>query len=138
MKRKKKSRRRGYIEIPVRVYRVCVIVAWGMSRRSLIALGKRHKVRITAKKWGADFDQVADDPRAVGLCMEFGDDNTDILVWLRKRPRRCSEFGTLYHELHHAVAAIVASRNLYGEKESPAFLYEYLATEANRELWKRA
>lgn len=127
----------GYIDIPLVMYRMHVVVTWAMTRDEIIRLARRSNVLITREHWGRDFDEHANDSRCNGACMELGDDNCDLLVWLRHRPKRSSEFATLAHELYHAVQGVMRARNLQEEKESPAFLMEYLMDSCQRALWPR-
>ena len=127
-----------FLEINLAIYRVYVVVTWDTSKKEIMNYVKHNspKLKITEEVWGKEFSKCVDDNRCNGLTIELGDDNCDILVWLRKRPQTASEYGVLYHELHHATRAIVDSRNLGIEHESPAFIYEYLATQCNKHLWK--
>ena len=97
----------------------------------------KHGVPITEDDWGKEFSKHIDNKTCIGLAILYGDDNSDVLVWLKKRPEKCSEYGVLYHELYHAVDSIIESRNLFEEKESPAFIYEYLAMECNNYFWSK-
>ena len=92
----------------------------------------RHKRRL--RKWKNEFlrcKQVA-----AGITIQLGDNNTDILVWLKRRPKTAREYGTLYHELSHALDFIAESHNLKEETEAKAYIYEFMATECNMVLWQ--
>ena len=130
----KKERKIKFLEIHLKIYRIAVVVFIGATKKEIMQVANKRGVTIT-EKWGKDFDEVYNDTRANGFCMELGDDNCDLLVYLKKFPRKASEYGTLYHELWHATYEIIKSRNLWKEEESPAFIYEYLATECNRNFW---
>jgi hypothetical protein len=136
MKRRPRPVDIRFIEITLTIYRLHVVVTWETTLRDVAAFAKRHSV-LLSEGWRSDFTRIATDGTCNGFCMSLGDDNCDLLVWLRRRPRRSRDYGTLYHELFHAVQAIIKSRNLGAEIESPAFLYEYLATQCNRVLWQR-
>ena len=127
-----------FLEIYLAIYRLAVVVTWETSLGDILAFARRGKVEITRERWGKDFSEYADDPHCNGLTMLLGDDNADVLVWLRHRPKKASEYGVLYHELFHAVQQIVKSRNLGDEIESPAFLFEYLANQCNKVLWAQS
>lgn len=67
-----------------------------------------------------------------------------MLIWLKARPKRCSEYGPLWHELMHAVDRIAnqcdpndSFFNRGMGSEPRAFLYEYLAVEITKDLWTR-
>jgi hypothetical protein len=126
-----------FLEIFLALYRLTVVVTWETTAEEIMAFARRRKVTISREKWGKDFVEHAGNRLCTGLTMELGDDNVDILVWLRCRPRTATQYGVLYHELHHVVGQVVQLRNLHRESESTAFLYEYLATSCNRALWPR-
>ncbi len=125
---------RRFLEIPLSIYRLTVVVTWESALEEVLLFAGEHKVEITPQ-WREEFERHAKDATCSGFCITFGDDNSDLLLWLRKRPTKASEYGVLYHELFHAVRAVVRSRSLGAEEESPAFLYEYLATRCNQVLW---
>lgn len=127
--------RSRFLPIPLLQYRLHVIVTWETTVAEVAQWATRHGVTSITAGWRADIARNIDDDSCSGLTARLGDRNDDVLVWLRHRPRRASEYGTLYHELFHAVQAVARSRNLGAETESPAFLYEYLATRCNRALW---
>ena len=102
-----------YIQIPVDIYRLHVIVAWSASKEQIMALAKQSKVGATEKGFGDTFSGLLNGDSS-GFCMEFGENgNTDVLVYLRKRPCKASEYGTLYHELFHAVQGIINDHDLH-------------------------
>ena len=131
-----KKQKQFYIQIPVDIYRLHVIVAWGASKDQIMALAKESNVQVTENGFGATFAGLYAGSSS-GFCMEFGENgNTDVLVYLRRRPRKTTEYGTLYHELFHTVQSIIKDHDLHAETESPAYLYEYLATECNKYFWR--
>lgn len=131
-----------YIEIPVNIYRRTVVVFFGATAKEMCDFGKSRGIRDFSEeslKWMKE--TIAG--TAMGFTLNYGDDNPDILVWLRIRPRTASQFGVLYHELYHAVDFIAShtdEKNKWysedGMSEPRAFLFEYLANECNRKLWK--
>lgn len=136
--RKLKKKESKFLEIELAIYRLFVVVTWETTKEEIVKFVKTNSPNlvITDEKWGKDFSEAADDRRTAGLTILLGDDNCDVLVWLRKRPKTAKDYGVLYHELHHATRSIVDSRNLSIEHESPAFIYEYLATKSNQFFWK--
>lgn len=124
-----------FFEVWLAIYRLSVVVSWETSKKDLLQFAKRRGVTATEEIWGKKFDRLSSNTKCNGFCTYFGDDNQDILVWLRKRPQTVVECGVLYHELYHAVDKIIESRNLYHEAESPAYIYEYLATQCNIFFW---
>ena len=120
-----------FLIIPIGVYRLHVVVTWEASIKKIIQFLKHHHAKVS-KNFADEFLENTQD--AIGLCMRYSDDNPDLLVWLQDRPRKTSQYGTLYHELYHAVDSIAESRAMEDEVESRAYVFEYLATEANRKL----
>jgi hypothetical protein len=124
-----------FLPINLAIYRLHVIITWERSADKIIAYAKAHNC-VTAKSFKTDFEEHLKED-VLGLCMVFSNDNPDVLVWLAEQPTRASNYGTLYHELYHAVDSIEDSRNLSEEAESRAYIFEYLVTEANKVLWAR-
>ncbi len=60
-------------------------VAWIMRH------AKKHGVAASQKKFGKWLAKAIDKEQCRGLCMNYGDRNTDQLIWLRKRPQRASD-----------------------------------------------
>jgi hypothetical protein len=123
-----------FLDIPCAIYRVHVVVTWGTTIAEIARYAFRHHVRLSLT-WIKTVEQEIGDGGCSGCTFNFGDGNTDILVWLRTRPKKASNFGTLYHELYHATRAIAESHSFVKEEEAQAFLYEHLATACNRVLW---
>ena len=121
------------IEIPVRVYKCHVIVTWEPDVKKIIIYAKRRKVKIS-DDWQREFTECQ--KKATGVTMTLGDDNTDVLVWLKTRPRKASEYGVLYHELYHATDRIAEDHNIK-EGEARAYIFEFLVNECNRVLWQK-
>ena len=95
------------IEIPVQIYRMSVVVFFGATMNEIIKWGIKNNIqekRFTDewKKWVGD--TIKEQPN--GFAINYGDNNRDILIWLKKQPKVSSEFGWLYHELYHAVYII--------------------------------
>lgn len=127
--RKKKSK---FLKIHLGIYRVGVLITWETTAKEIEDHIKDLGLDI-AKSFQDDFNEATKD--AVGLCIKPSNDYPDLVVWLAKGPKKASEYGTLYHELYHAVDSIAESRSLEDETESRAYIFEYLATEANRFFW---
>lgn len=116
------------------MYRLHVVVTWETKPEEIEKFAKAHGCDV-ATNFKKEFVENTKD--AIGMCMEFSKSGPDVLVWLADRPKKTSSYGTLYHELYHAIDSISDSRNLANETEARAYLYEYLATEANRHLWQK-
>lgn len=132
MKKKKKSK---FIEIPLRIYRTHVVVTWEQEVHKIANWGERNGIKSINEEWIGTF--LKNKEKAVGVCLEFGQGNTDTLVWLKERPTKASTYGVLYHELYHAVDHISDTHNLANEMEARAFIYEFLVTECNKVLWAK-
>lgn len=123
---------RHSLNIPVSIYRMTVAVFWEINLADALLYCKERGCSLSIKE-AKEIVSFADG--AAGLASNIGAKNTDVLVWLRERPRRASSYGTLYHELYHAVDYISASHKLSDEREARAYLFEYLATQCNRFFW---
>lgn len=136
--KKRRKKPIHFIEITLSIFRVSVVVCWEVTMDEIVRLARRRGVKITAEDWGKDFLEQTSDKECNGVAMELGDNNTDVIIWLRKRPTKASEYGTLYHEIFHAVQFVCRSRNISLNRieETGAYLYEYIATACNRHLWR--
>jgi hypothetical protein len=128
------AREHKFLPINMAMLRMHVIVTWETEAEEIESYARQHKVEV-AKRFVEDFKENTKD--AIGVCMVFDNENPDVLVWLRKRPKHATDYGTLYHELYHAVDNISESRNLDDEAEARAYAFEYLATEANKFFWNK-
>ena len=141
MKKKKikRTKKLDAIFIPVPLYRISVIVTFGLSLKDIIKLGIKSKIeekRFT-NKWKKDVEELMVFP---GFGIHYGEGNSDILIWLNKRPEKLSEYATLYHELYHAVDFIAHDKNFYTEdpnSEPKAYLFEYLFLKVSEILWPK-
>ena len=125
----------NFLAINVPIYRLHVLITWGTTPEQIRKYSAKHKLEL-AESFEREFKgHLADG--ALGLCMEPKANNADILVWMKERPLRASSYGTLYHELYHAVDSISESRSLADEPEARAYVFEYLVTEANRFFWSK-
>src|SRR3990167_7026996 len=120
-----------WIEIYVPIYKMSVIVTWEQDIDRIIKTAKKHGVKIS-NEWKGKFNKCSEG--ANGVCMIIGDANTDIIVWLKEKPLKASQFGTLYHELYHAVDNIAADHNLENEREARAYVFEFLVNKCNKVL----
>ena len=79
---------------------------------------------------------------STGWATHYGDDNTDVVIWLKVKPKRASQYGVLYHEVYHAVDIIAHDLDpqygLYdkvGMSEPRAYIYEHIVNQLNSKLW---
>ena len=126
------TRKDAYIIVDLRTYQCAVVVTWEPNIDTIIKHVIKKGVEIS-KEWKGRFTNCSQD--ADGVCMTLGDKNTDILVWLKNKPLKARSFGTLYHELYHAVDHIAASHNLETEREARAYIFEHLINACNQVLW---
>lgn len=132
-----KEKKPNVVEIDVEIYKMHVVVFWETSIEDIAAWGKKHGCE-TSDQWIKDANETIDG--ATGACIWFGDDNRDLVMWLKKRPQTASDFGTLYHELYHAVDLIADGANFemsMKDTEPRAYLYEFLITRCNQFFWSR-
>lgn len=123
-----------FLPLDLPLYRLTVLVTWESSGAEIAKFAAKHNCTV-APRFIEDFKEAAGD--ALGLCMKFSNDNPDVLVWLKQKPKTASTYATLYHELYHAVDDISKSRNLADEQEARAYLFEHLADRCNKKFWPK-
>lgn len=132
------------IEIDVAIYRIHLVVFAGWTLDDMIQWGIDSSVDPACfnENWRHWMRDAIDN--AQGLCANFGHNNSDVLIWLKVKPEKASEYGTLWHELSHAVDKIAnhcdPQSRFYDDRwmsEPRAFLYEYLAVAITKDLWNR-
>src|SRR3990167_4516275 len=109
--------------IPLKIYRLNVVVCWEDPLEKFLKYARNRGCSIPDDEIAGILNSAKG---ASGIAVTIGKESTDVLIWMKKRPRKASEYGTLYHELYHAVDNITETHNLTGEKEARAFIYEYL------------
>ena len=142
MRRKVKNVTR--IEIPLDIYRCSVVIFFGATLKQIMSVGRRRGIaaEFFPREWSTTLEDWIADEDCNGFCASYGSLNRDIVVWLRKRPERSREYGTLYHELYHAVDHVASGidergtlTDRFGTSEARAMIFEYLVNTANRVLW---
>lgn len=145
MKKKNKTKEKTkeeWLNIPVAIYGIHVIVCINQSVDDVVAWGKYNGVKPErfSKEWIKTFDEAV--KSSVGFVDNLGDANKDIIIWLEKRPLCIDSYGVLYHEIYHVVEKIAnyidEPTSLYNTNmisEPRAYLYEYLANRANEFFW---
>jgi len=132
------------IEIRVPIYRMSVIIFFDSTLDEIIKYGIKHKIKKErfSNNWKEEVKDMIDSD-INGFTVDYGENNRDILIWLRKKPEKMSEYGVLYHELYHAVDIIAVDcddshmfYNKHGMSEPRAYLYEFLINCCNTVLWK--
>ncbi len=122
-----------FLVIPLGIWKCGVVVTWETTIEKIVEFGIQNKLNVNPD-WEKDVAKGM--RRGCGLCVHYGDHEADLLVWLKTRPRKLSEFGVLYHELHHAVEFLAKDKAMEAELEAKAYTYEYLAIAAQRRLWR--
>ncbi len=120
------------------IFRLTVIVSWNIPVDRVLGYARLRGCEFS-DEWKADLFKGING--AIGFCSNLGPGNSDVLVWVKHplgRKSTSREFGTLYHELFHAVDKITKERNLHGEEEARAYIYEWLVTECNKFFWRKA
>jgi len=128
------NQRKKILAIHVDVFRVAVVVTWETNKAWVMNHARTHGIAVTEDGFGQAFSREVEDNECLGLCISFGDRNSDVLVWLRERPTKATDYGVLYHELYHAVDCIAESRHLKCA-ECRAFTFEYLVNQCNKFFW---
>lgn len=124
--------------IPLPIYRLHVIVCWDITIKEAALHCRKRGCDLVTDEWIQTTASFVDG--ANGFCTNLGNGNTDVLVWLKNglsAKSKASEFGTLYHELYHAVDRISRTHNLGDEEEARAYIMEYLVTECNKFFWNK-
>lgn len=129
-----------FIQIPIILYRLSVIIFFNQTLDKIIKTGikrgiNKEKFTVDWKEWPA---REIENKNTQGFCLNYGEENKDVLIWLKKRPEKLSEYLPLYHELYHAVDFIADSRNFSVEdkiSEPKAYLFEYLFKQVSEFLW---
>jgi len=131
------------IEIPIDIYRMSVVIFFDTTLDKMMKWGIKNNInkeRFTDewKEWVNDEIKNS----GGGFCVEYGKDNRDILIWIKKKPETSKEYGVLYHEIYHAVDGIAVSIDIEnkfyaknGMSEPRAYLFEYLINYCNNILW---
>jgi hypothetical protein len=123
---------KNVLEIDVELFHLHVEIFWETDFPTIAQFVKKRGCEVT-DEWIQH--NIALHKRCDGTCQNIGEGNADVMVWLRKRPTKASEYKTLYHELYHAVDLIADSHNLHGEREARAHLYGFLITKCNQYFW---
>ena len=126
------------IVIPVQIYKVSVIIFFGASLDEVVKVGVKKGIEPSkfTKQWKGWVE--AEMKKGQGFCLDYGEGNKDVLVWMWKRPEKLKEYATLYHELYHATDHIADSRNfdpVDKMSEPKAYLFEFLFKEVSQKLW---
>lgn len=126
-----KNKNNKFILIDIEIYKMSVIVTWETTAEEI----EGYIYKLVKKKPEKFRETFLDNVKgADGICLSiFGSDK---LLWLKKRPMKSTEYGVLYHELHHAVYSIAQDHCFNDETEAMAYLYEYIVNICNRTLWK--
>lgn len=130
------------LKIELAIYRRSVVVFFESTIKEVVDWGLKYDIEKEKLNinWQHDIELLM--KNNVGCASEFGEKNSDIMVWVKKRPRVAGDYGCLYHELYHAVEFIAARcdpgeyfNDRHGMSEPRAYLFEYLVDECNRALW---
>ena len=122
------------VTIPVVIYNIHVFVFVNGGAKNIIDYAKELGLKLS-KRWIKGLDSQYKG-NGLGFCTYYGEDNIDILIGIKKPLLKASDYGTLYHEIYHAVFWILKDHSIKDE-EAGAYLYEYISTECNRVLWNR-
>ncbi|HEC65717.1 MAG TPA: hypothetical protein ENI23_10500 [bacterium] len=138
MQKKQKAKKGGVlIEIPIEIYRHDILIFCGYELESIF-----NKAKKLGFKELDDFREKLISSRKydIGTTLNRNDRRIVIILW--DMPKKATDYSILYHEIYHAVDRISVSvdpnyslsdRN--GISEARAYLYDYIATEANKVLW---
>ena len=136
-----KKKKAMFVRVDLAIYRRSVVFAFGATMDDIRRYALTHRLGpdVMTDDWQRHTESVLKDEGCLGFACPFGERNSDILVSMRKHPVKISEYGTLYHELYHAVDLIALSMDpnslLYDKanmSEARAYLFEYLSTEIEK------
>lgn len=140
----KKQKKIFYLDIDIPIYQRHLVLFIGASVEQMVIVGTKKGIRseTLSKKWISDVKEMVEDRTCAGFCASYGENNTDVLLWVREKPCTVKTYETVYHELYHAVDKIaeqvdptIRLTDQYGMSEARAYLFGYLITEINKVLW---
>lgn len=132
------------LTIYLSLYKRTVVVFFNSTLDRVIEAGIKNGIEkhSFSDEWKKEVEPAF--KSANGFCAHYGEDSSDILICIKKRPTKASEFDTLYHEIYHAVDTIAkhidpenSMTDKTGNSEARAYLYGYIATECNKILWNK-
>lgn len=117
-----------------------VVIFFGISLDNIIKTGIKRRINpeMFTNTWKLSAETSIKD--SLGFCCNYGEGNTDILIWIYKQPKKLSEYCVLYHELYHAVDLISKDKG-FGNlddlalNEPKTYLFEYLFEKVSKKLW---
>jgi hypothetical protein len=116
--------------IHVDIYRLSVVFIFNETTKDIIkSLGKK----LVTKEYENMIDEFNKDT-SLGSCSRLNFKEPDIVIMLKTIPEVSSEYGVLYHELHHACRFICEDRGVECF-EAEAYLFEFLVNKINYILW---
>lgn len=135
-----------HLDIRLDIYRRTVVIFLGAPTvEQIVESAIKHKVpeKYFTHGW-KDSVQDAIKKGSAGFCTPLGEDARDLMIWLRERLKTATQYGVLYHELHHAVDFVAVGVDpedrmvgKTGISEAKAYLFEFLVNECNTTLWKK-
>lgn len=117
--------------VHIDIYRVIVVFFLDEKPKKIIrSLGKD----IVTKEYAELINGACTD-KYIGSCSRLNNDELDIVVIMKKIPKTSSEYGSLYHEIHHACRFICEDRGI-DDNEAEAYLFEYVCDVITERLWR--
>ena len=116
--------------VHVDIYRCSVVFFFEEDIKRIVKSLGRDNV---SKEFENELIGLLED-KSLGSCSRLNNDGVDIVVLIKKFPEKSSEYGVLYHEIHHACRFICKDRGVE-DFEAEAYLFEYIVNEINGLLW---
>lgn len=131
------------IKIDIEMFRRSVIVFFGQTTDEVIKWIKDHiDDQKTITQEYIDMIKAGIDGPGDAFMYPATPDGPDALIYMHKIPKLRLEYGSLYHELIHAVDHLAKRIDencfLYdknGHSETRAYMYQYLVNTLNGQLW---
>lgn len=123
------------LSIDLVLFPISVEVFFGSSIEEILSHGKKMGIedkRFT-ERWVEHIKDKIEEDTCDGFVNEYGEEGTDILIWLNGIPASAYSHGVLVHEISHAVDRIASMvdgttflMNEFQRSEPKAYLSQYL------------
>lgn len=124
----------NFIHIFIHIFKMAVIVVWDCTMEEAIQHARNNGYKIS-EDWEKFLKPTT--ANTDGQTTFLGDENADLLVWLKRKPIDSKTFGVFYHEIYHVVDYIASYFKLKHDEHTRAYLYEFIVGEAHKFLWKK-
>lgn len=119
--------------IPLVIYPLSVVVSMGETDAELLKALKKEWPHKPAHE--IEESQLFDNGPWDGMLVTFA--NNEIVLRLKRKPKTCADYGSLAHEIFHAVDMVMLRVGMKlhpNSNEAYAYLTSYLTTEIYKKL----